>query len=116
MIMNLPANTGDAGLIPGLGTSPEEGNSNLLQYSCLEIPMARGAWWATAHGVTKELDTTERLSMHSYMYMCVCVCICIYIYKVLHKIIISSIILYLHTIHIIYYIQALYDILFLLCY
>ena len=59
VIMNLPANTRDAGLIPGLGTSPEEGNSNLLQYSCLEIPMARGAWWATAHGVTKELDMTE---------------------------------------------------------
>ena len=50
---------------------PGEGNSSLLQYSCLEIPMDRGAWWATAHGVTKELDTTDRLSMHSYMYMCV---------------------------------------------
>ena len=30
-----------------------EGNGNLLQYSCLENPMDRGAWWATVHGVTK---------------------------------------------------------------
>ena len=71
VVMNLPANAGDAGLIPGLGTFPGEGNSNPLQYSCLEIPMDRGAWWATVHVVTKELDTTERLSRHSYMCMCV---------------------------------------------
>ena len=32
-----------------------------LQYSCLENPMDGGAWWATAHGVAKESDTTERL-------------------------------------------------------
>ena len=41
----------DSGLIPGLGRSPEEGNGSLLQYSCLEKPMDRGAWWVTAHGV-----------------------------------------------------------------
>ena len=41
--------TGDAGLIPGLGRSLEEGNGNLLQYSCLENPMDRGAWQATVH-------------------------------------------------------------------
>ena len=35
-----------------------EGNGNPLQYSCLENPMDRGAWWATVHGVTKKLDTT----------------------------------------------------------
>ena len=35
-----------------------EGNGNALQYSCLENPMDRGAWWATVHAV-KELDTTE---------------------------------------------------------
>ena len=35
---------GDAGFIPGLGRSPEEGNGNPLQYSCLENPMDRGAW------------------------------------------------------------------------
>ena len=38
---------GDVGLIPGLGRSPGEGNSSLLQYSCLENPMDRGAWQAT---------------------------------------------------------------------
>ena len=43
--------TGDPGSIPGLGRSPEEGNGNPLQYSCLEISMERGAWRATVHGV-----------------------------------------------------------------
>ena len=46
-------NAGDPSLIPGLGRSPGEGNGNLLQYSCLENPMDRGAWWATIHGVAK---------------------------------------------------------------
>ena len=44
---------GDLGLIPGSGRSPGEGNGNPLQYSCLENPMDRGAWWATVHGVAK---------------------------------------------------------------
>ena len=44
---------GDLGLISGLGRSPEEGNGNPLQYSCLENSMDRGAWWATVHGVMK---------------------------------------------------------------
>ena len=44
---------GDAGLIPGLGRSPGEGNGNPLQYSCLENPMDGGACQATVHGVTK---------------------------------------------------------------
>ena len=35
-------------------------NGNPLQYSCLENPMDKGAWWATVHGVAKELDTTEQ--------------------------------------------------------
>ena len=46
-------NAGDLGSIPGLGRSPGEGNGNTLQYSCLENPMDRGAWWATVHGVSK---------------------------------------------------------------
>ena len=46
-------NAEDLGLIPGLGRSPGEGNSNPFQYSCLENRMDRGAWWATAHGVEK---------------------------------------------------------------
>ena len=44
---------GDPGLIPESGRFPGEGNGNPLQYSCLENPMDRGAWWATVHGVTK---------------------------------------------------------------
>ena len=43
---------GDPDSIPGLGRSPGEGNGNPLQYSCLENPMDRGAWWAAVHGVT----------------------------------------------------------------
>ena len=46
-------NAGDPGSTPGLGKSPGEGNGNPLQYSCLENPMDKGAWWATVHGVTK---------------------------------------------------------------
>ena len=41
---------GDLGLIPGLERSPGEGNGSPLQYSCLESPMDRGAWWATVRG------------------------------------------------------------------
>ena len=50
---NLPANAGDVGLIPGLGRSPEEGNGNRLQYSCLGNPMDRETYRAVVHGVTK---------------------------------------------------------------
>ena len=46
-------NVGDPGSIPGLGRSPGEGNGNPLQYSCLENPTDRGAWWPTVHGVAK---------------------------------------------------------------
>ena len=44
---------GDPGSIPGLGRSPGEGNGYPFQYSCLETSTDRGAWQATAHGVTK---------------------------------------------------------------
>ena len=44
---------GDPGSIPLLGRSPGEGSGNPLQYSCLENPMDRGAWWVTVHGVAK---------------------------------------------------------------
>ena len=46
-------NAGDWSSTPELGRSPGEGNGNPLRYSCLENPMDRGAWWTTAHGVTK---------------------------------------------------------------
>ena len=55
-VKNLAANArdvGDAGLIPGLGRSPGGGHDNLLQYSCLDYPMDREAWWATVHGVAQ---------------------------------------------------------------
>ena len=48
-------NAGDLGLIPGSGRSPGEGNGNPLQYSCLENPVDKEAWWATVHGLTKSL-------------------------------------------------------------
>ena len=51
-------NAGDVGLIPGLGRSPPEGYGSPLQYYCLENPMGRGIWWATVHGIAKELGTT----------------------------------------------------------
>ena len=59
-------NAGDPGLIPGLGRSPGEENSNPLQYSCLENFMNRGAQQARAHR-TPELDMTERLTF-TFMY------------------------------------------------
>ena len=57
VVKNPLANAGDESLIPGWGRSPEEGNGNLVQYSCLGNPMDRGAWQATVHGVTKESNT-----------------------------------------------------------
>ena len=56
VVQNPPANAGDVrdvGSIPGSGRSHGEGNGNLLQYSCLENPMDRRAWWATVRGVAK---------------------------------------------------------------
>ena len=56
VVKSPPANAGDirdAGSIPGSGRSPGEGNDNPLQYSCLENPMERRAWRATAYSVTK---------------------------------------------------------------
>ena len=61
MVKSPPANAGDIrylGSVPGLGRSPGEGNGYPLQYSFLGNPMNRGAWQATVHGVTTELDTT----------------------------------------------------------
>ena len=46
-MMESACNVGDLGSIPGFGRYPGEGNSNPLQYPCLENPMDRGAWWAT---------------------------------------------------------------------
>ena len=56
MVKNVPSNAGDArdaGSISGPGRSPGVGHHNAFQYSCLENPMDRGAFWATVHGVAK---------------------------------------------------------------
>ena len=65
-VKNSPANAGDVrdiGSIPGSGRSPEGGNVNPLQYSCLENPMDRGAWWPTVHGITKSWTRNEQLTL-----------------------------------------------------
>ena len=54
-------NAGEPGSIPRLGRSPGEENGSPLQYSCLENPMDRGAWWAAVHGVA-----TEQLTLHHF--------------------------------------------------
>ena len=56
VVKNLPANAGDirdAGSILQLGRSPGGGHGNSLQYSYLDNPMGRKAWWATVHGIAK---------------------------------------------------------------
>ena len=65
MVKNLPASAGDLGLIPGWGRSPGEGRGNPLQYSGLENPRDRGAWWAAIYGVTQSRTWLKRLSSSS---------------------------------------------------
>ena len=70
VVKNPPINagdTGDTGLIPGLGGCLEGGHGNPLQYSCLENPMDRGAWWATVHRVKKSQIQLKQLSTHLYV-------------------------------------------------
>ena len=65
VIENASAKAGyitDDGLIPGSGRSPREGHGNPLQYSCLENPKDRGAWWATVHIVAKTQTRLKQLS------------------------------------------------------
>ena len=56
----------DLGSIPGWGRSPGEGNGNPLQYSCLEDPMDRGAWWATVYGVAKSWTWLSDKHTHTH--------------------------------------------------
>ena len=79
---------GDTDSIPGSGRSPEGGNGNPLQYSCLENPMDRGALWTTAQRVTKSQTQWSNwvcLTLYEYvclwvtMYMRVSMCLCVYL-------------------------------------
>ena len=68
VVKNLPASAGDirdVGSIPGLRRFPGEGHGNPLQYSCLENPVDRGAWWAAVHGVAQSWTWLKQLSMHA---------------------------------------------------
>ena len=53
MVKSLPAKAGDVGSVPGLGRFPGKRSGYLLQYTCLENSMNRGAGWAAVHGVAK---------------------------------------------------------------
>ena len=64
-------NSRDVGLIPGLGRSPGGGCGNQFQYSYLENPMDRGAWWAIVHGVSKRRTRLKWLIMHARVYIIV---------------------------------------------
>ena len=67
MVKSLPASAGDirdAGSMPGLESSPGEGNGNILQCSRPENPMDRGTWRATVHGVSKSWTGVKRLHTH----------------------------------------------------
>ena len=67
VVKNLLANTGDTrseGSIPGLGRSPGKGHGNPLQYSYLQNPRDRGAWWGTVHSVAKSQTRLKLLSTH----------------------------------------------------
>ena len=63
---------GDTGWSPGLRRSPGEGNSNPLQYSCLENAMDREAWWARVHRVTKSWTQLKWLSTHACIHIYDC--------------------------------------------
>ena len=68
VVKNPPANGGDvrdSGSIPGLGISPRGGHCNPLQYSCLENPMYRRAWWATIHMAANSWIQLKWLSMQT---------------------------------------------------
>ena len=78
VVKNLLASAGDlrdVGLIPRWGRSPGGGNGNSFQYSCLENPMGRRAWWATVLKISKSQTRLMRLGTQTTpafsLYMCV---------------------------------------------
>ena len=77
-------NTGDLGSISGSGRSLGEGNGNPFQYSYLENSMDRGAWWATAHGVTKsqtQLTNQHNKYRDTHIYMYIHMYVCLLLFK-----------------------------------
>ena len=67
VVKNPPVNAGDlrdTGSVLGQRRSPGGGHGNPLQYSCLENPMDRAAWWATDLGVTNSRKQLKQLSTH----------------------------------------------------
>ena len=69
MVQNTLVKTGnirDTGSIPESGGSPGGGRGNLLQYSCLENPMDRGAWPTTVHGIAKSQTQLKRFSTYMH--------------------------------------------------
>ena len=72
VVKNPSADSGDIrdmGLTPGLERSPEGGHGNTLQYSCLENPVDRGAWWATFYRVAKSQTQLKQVSMPTKVYL-----------------------------------------------
>ena len=70
LVKNQPTNAGDirdAGSTSGSGRSPGGGQGDPLQYSCLDNPKFRGAWWATVHWVGKSRTWLKQLGTHSFM-------------------------------------------------
>ena len=68
LVKNLPVRAGgarDLGSIPGSGRFPGGGHGNPLQYSCLETPRDRGAWWTAVYGVEQGRTQLKRLSSSS---------------------------------------------------
>ena len=78
-------NTGNLGSISGSGRSLGERNGNPFQYSYLENSMDRGAWWATAHGVTKSQThwptNTTNIETHTYICIYICMYVCLLLFK-----------------------------------
>ena len=71
-LKNRPASVGEVGSIPGSGRPPGEGYDHPLQYSCLGIPMDRGAWRATVHGLTRvryNLETKQQQLMSTRCFL-----------------------------------------------
>ena len=71
VVKNLPAtarDTRNTSSVSGSGRSPAGGHGNPLQYTCLENPTDRGAWWATVHRVAKSQTWLKRLSMHAHIH------------------------------------------------